>query len=240
MDVLEHAPGPSPWYLRSGKPAVPGFVCWEISESRPAAGAIVLAGRDGPVLILDFHNYVLLLDPDRLLIWHQRGGVDTGPTPPVVLRLFRVSELRPFEGDLERLCAWMRQAETPFASSGAPVFEFPIPTTVAGRQLQMVFPEELRDLTELLILCHSSGVEESPPPHRSNLALLVARPRDGTCQLFPQDWFNRARLDYTFQGVTRVARDPRTGRIHGEGFRIDPFVLDKTLRHVRWKWRGIR
>jgi len=80
-------------------------------------------------------------------------------------------------------------------------------------------------------LCHSSAVEESPPVDRSNLALLVAHPREGTYELFPQDWFNSARLDYGYQGVTRVARDPRTGRIHGEGTRISPFVLDDTLQN---------
>jgi hypothetical protein len=239
MGILDNAPGPSPWYLRSGSPAVPGFEWRGISQSSRAAGAIVLAGRKGTVLILDFHNYVVLLDPDTLLIWHQHGLIDSGPTPPVMLRVFRLSELRPLQGDLETLCASMRHAGAPLASSGSPLFEFPIPTTVASRRFQLVFPEELRRLSELLILCHSSGVEESPPPDRSNLAILVARPREGTYQLYPQDWFNSAKLDYGYQSVTRVARDPRTGRIHGEGFRIEPFVLDKTLRHARWKWPGI-
>jgi hypothetical protein len=84
-----------------------------------------------------------------------------------------------------------------------------------------------------VILCHSSGVEHSPVADSSNLALLVARPADGSYEHFPQDWFNHGGLDYTYQGVTRVARDPATGRIHGEGVRIDTFVLDDTLRNTR-------
>jgi hypothetical protein len=82
-------------------------------------------------------------------------------------------------------------------------------------------------------LCHSSGVDDSSVADRSNLALLVARPSDGSYQLFPQDWFNHAGLDYSYQGVTRVARDRATGWIHGEGTRIDPFILDDTLRNTR-------
>jgi hypothetical protein len=231
MGVLENAPGPSPWYLRRGNPLVPRFKWEAAGESGQTAGAMVLAGHDGAVLILDFHNYVVLLDSDTLLVWHQRG-VETGPTAPVVLRIFRLSELRPLEEDLETLCGSMRHAEAPFASSVLPLCEFPIPTDVAGAQRVLTFLEQLHRLSELLILCHSSGVEESPPGERSNLALLIARPSDGTYQLFPQDWFNFAKLDYTFQGVTRVARDARTGRIHGEGVRIAPFVLDDTLRHT--------
>jgi hypothetical protein len=233
MGVLENAPGPSPWYLRRGNPPplVPGFKWEAAGETGQTAGAMVLAGPDGAVLILDFHNYVVLLDPGTLLVWHQ-PSVETGPTAPVVLRIFRLLELRPLEGDLETLCGSMRRGGVPFTSSVAPLCEFFIPTDVAGPQRDLTFPEQLRTLSELLILCHSSGVEESPTGDRSNLALLIARPSAGTYQLFPQDWFNYAKLDYTFQGVTRIARDAHTGRIHGEGVRIEPFVLDDTLRNT--------
>ena len=127
----------------------------------------------------------------------------------------------------------MRRAETPFAASGGPSCVHDIPTTVAGQRITQRFPEPLSRCQELLILCHSSGVDASPAADRSNLALLVARPGDGSYELFPQDWFNHAGLDYTFQGVTRVARDPATGWILGDGVRIDPFVLDDTLRNTR-------
>jgi hypothetical protein len=40
-------------------------------------------------------------DPDTLLVWHQRS-VPTGPTAPVCLRGFRLSDLEPLEGDLEQ------------------------------------------------------------------------------------------------------------------------------------------
>ena len=65
MGVLENAPGPSPWYLRRGNPPplVPGFKWEAAGETGQTAGAMVLAGPDGAVLILDFHNYVVLLDP---------------------------------------------------------------------------------------------------------------------------------------------------------------------------------
>jgi hypothetical protein len=193
---------------------------------------MALASERGCVLILDFHNYVQPLDSDTLLVWHQ-AGTSTGPTAPIVLRIFRLSDLPPLEGELEELCGSMRRAGAPFLSSAAAISERGIPTTIVGRTLPLDYPDQLRHLDEILILCHSSAIADSSAADRSNLALLVARPREGTYELFPQDWFNNAGLDYGYQWVTRVTRDPRTGRIHGEGIRIDPFVLDNTLRHRR-------
>lgn len=231
MGAVDNAPGPSPWYLRGASPPIPGFKWSSAGESGRTAGATVLSNSDGHVLILDFQNYVSIVDPGTILVWHQRH-VATGPTAPVVLRVLRLSDLRPLVGDLEALCESMRGAEASFAASSPPLCEFSIPTTVAGELRELAFPEKLRNIEELLILCHSSGVDDSPSWERSNLALLVARPREGTYQLFPQDWFNSANLDYGYQWVTRVARDPRTGRVHGEGIRISPFVLDESLRNV--------
>ena len=229
---LGQAPGPSPWYLRWTPPAVHGFSWIDGAASKQAVGAFVLSGSAGSVLILDFHNYVLPLDRDTLLVWHQRAG-ESGLTPPVVLRVFFLPDLLPLQGALEDLCASMRNAQSPFRSASPPVCEFPLPTTVAGVRQPLTFPDQLRQVPELLILCASSGAEPRVTGDRNNLGLLVASPRDGWFQIHPQDWFNRGGFDYSYEWVTRVARDPRTGRIHGEGIRIQPFVLDETLRKTR-------
>ena len=229
-ELLARAPGPTPWYLQSA-PAVPGFAWARAGDSGNTAGAVVLRAQGEVVLLLDFHNYTLLIDPDTLLVWHQPYDDSSLTTLPVVLRTFALRQLRPLTGDLAELCREMRRSKAPFASSDSPASQVSISTTVVGRQ-HVSFPEPLRGVGELLILCHSSAAKTGPPPDWSNLALMVVSPRDGWYELFPQDWFNSAGLDYGYQWVTRVARDPRTGRIHGEGIRIDPFVLDETLRHA--------
>ena len=229
--VLDGAPGPSPWYFRSGNPQVPGFEWSAAAESGVPPGATVLIGRGGPVLTLDFHNYALLLDPDSLLIWHQPAA-ESGSTPPVVLRIFRLSTLSRLEGSMEELCGAMRQSKASFTASAPPQWEIPIPTTVIVKRQPLTFPPPLQHIEEILILCNSSAIEKSSSAERGNLALLIARPGEGTFQLYPQDWFNNAGLDYGYQWVTRVARDPVSNRIHGEGIRISPFVLDPTLRRT--------
>ena len=110
------------------------FTWGAAGESSQTAGATVLSGREGPVLILDFHNYVMLIDPDTLLVWHQRH-VEPGPSARVVLRIFPVADLRRLEGELEELCGSMRRSGAPFISFSSPLCEFPVPTSDAGRGL---------------------------------------------------------------------------------------------------------
>ena len=229
LPELRDAPGPSPWYLRGRPSGVPGF-SWEAAGGKgQLAGATVLTGPAGGVLVLDFHNHVLPLDSATLLVWHQ-AHVASGPTKPVMLRVFCVPDLAPLRGDLETLCASMRAERRPFVSSTPPALEFAIPTTAAAARQPLTFPESLRPIPELLILCASSDVDSDPGADRGQLGLMIASPRDGAFEIVPQDWFNRGGFDYGYEWVTRVARDPRTGRIHGDGIRIEPFVLDRTLR----------
>lgn len=229
--IFDGIPGPSPWYLRAGEPSVPGFLWSSAGESSNTSGATVLSGQSGPLLVLDFHNYVSLLGPGEFLIWHQRH-VEKGPTPPVELRVIKPATLKPLNGNLEEICQAMRQRKDTLVYDGAAICHLAIPTTLAEEPQVMSFPAPLRHLDELLILCHSSGVESHPSWERSNLALMVVCPSVGTFQLHPQDWFNSAQLDYGYQWVTRVARNAVTGRVHGEGIRINPFVLDDSLRRT--------
>jgi hypothetical protein len=86
-----------------------------------------------------------------------------------------------------------------------------------------VFPDVMQEAAELLVLA---------VPELDRLALYVIHPSHGRIEVYPQDWFNQAKLDYGYQWVTRVVREPSTGQIQGDGIRIDPFVLDATYRRL--------
>jgi hypothetical protein len=106
-------------------------------------------------------------------------------------------------------------------------------TTNIAEELRAEFPTQLEPLEELLILCQSSGIRLQPAWDLGRLALLVANPSQSKYRLYPQDWFNAGGLDYGYQWVTRVVRDSQTGHIHGQGIRIQPFILDDSLRALR-------
>jgi hypothetical protein len=229
--IPTNTPGPSPWYLREGASPVSRFRWRKAGDRDPAAGKTLLDGQSGVVAILNFHNYVLPLDNDTLLVWHQRH-TNTGPTEPVVMTILQPALLPPLAGRIDAALHRMKEQDLPILFEGQPQAEVRLDTDAAART-GIEFPAPLQALDELLVLCGSSYANPSPTWEHSNLALMVARPREGSIALYPQEWFNSGGLDYGYQWVTRVARDPATAYIHGDGIRISPFVLDDTLRRLR-------
>ena len=59
---------------------------------------------------------------------------------------------------------------------------------------------------------------------------LVLRPRANEYDVIPQDWWNESDADFGYQWITRVGRDPKSGRLVGDGIRIEPFKLDASGR----------
>jgi hypothetical protein len=221
-------PGPSPWYIEDGASPVDGFT-WRHTDRGPLIGKTLLVGADGPVAVLNPYNWVLSLDSSTLLIWSQPGSSGS-PTGDVELRIVRPAELAPIEGPPESIDESVGR-DMPLLLGGCESSLTRVQTTRVDTDLEATFPDELQRMEELLILCGSSGIRAGSVS-AGNLCLLVAMPARSRYRLYPQDWFNNGDFDYGYQWVTRVARDPLTKRIHGEGIRISPFLLDRSLRHI--------
>jgi hypothetical protein len=230
-DPLDGAPGPSPWYLRGARRPAPGYSWKDAGKSRDAAGIVALAARGGPVLLLDFYNYATLLGPDLLLVWGQESP-NARPTGPVSLDVFRLSTLERLPGSIDEECRNMRREGARLRYRTPPEARGSIPTAPAAEGA-VERPSELRAAEEFLILCRSSLAASGDAEQPWNLALLVLNPREARYALHLQDWFNAGAYDYAYEWVTRVARDPRTGFVHGDGIRIGAFVLDDSLRQLR-------
>lgn len=227
--LFRGVPGPSPWYLNDDLVPVEGF-SWLQDETgkRGSAGKVLLQNPSGTVGVFGFYNYVRTLDRSTLLVWNQKRT--RGPSPhisPVELFVIELDKLRPLSQPLDAVYAHLNAGRAFFVIGGVPSAGVELQTTNVDSFLQADFPDAMRSMGELLILCHSSGVPVSA--ESVDLALIVAEPRASVYRLYPQDWFNHADMDFGYQWVTRVVRNPNTGRIEGEGFRIPPFVLDKTM-----------
>ncbi len=174
----------------------------------------------------------MALDESTLLVWNQAAGsTEVSPTAPVRLLVIEPNRLGPLDSDLNSLFERMNAQKGFIALGGSATAEMSFSTRNVDEELKAEFPEVFWPIDELLILCHSSGIATE---HGSaDLALLAAHPRRSRYWLYPQDWFNTGGLDYGYQWVTRVARNPQTGHIHGEGIRIEPFILDDSLRGLR-------
>jgi hypothetical protein len=233
-DLFDGVPGPTPWYVRAGTTAVEGFTwqqtrgrAWkDATESSQLAGKTLLVGEDGIVAVFDFENWIMRLDDSTLLVWNQGKAA-----PSVRLVAFRPGPLPPFEADVEEIARRMHASGSRMELAVQPLASCALSATVIDEDVAAEFPQELHQLEELLILCHSPAIPKIPGM-QVDLALLVARPAQGVFRLYPQDWFNAADLDFGYQWVTRVVRNPRTGHIHGEGIRIAPFELDESQRRL--------
>ena len=229
--LFEGVPGPTPWYSRPGDSAVEGFH-WE-----QAGGVTRLVGDVGGVVaILGYYNYVMKLNSSTLLIWNQNteGESELEGTPPVHLVVIQPSLLPPFGDQLESVASRMQRAGrgARLAFMEPPPVSMYLRTDVIEQNVSAEFPKELHAIDELLILCDSSAIAAREDGINANLALLVAKPKQSVYQLYPQDWFNSSDLDFGYQWITRVARDPQTGHVPGEGFRLKPFELDDSLRQL--------
>ncbi len=235
IDLFSDVPGPSPWYLRGPVLGLPGFEWVSAGNKDPHAGKTLLVDRDGKArLILDFQNYAFPLSESALLVWNQYPrGLRGFPSPPVKLNILDPDQLAPLDLDLVSACERMTAADAPLLFTGEPSAVLDLSTTIVGETLSASFPGQLSGVGELLILCHSSGIDADPGYERNNLALMVVRPSESCYVLHAQDWYNSGGFDYGYQWVTRVARDRTTQAVHGEGVRIQPFVLDQTLRALK-------
>ena len=63
----------------------------------------------------------------------------------------------------------------------------------------------------------------------------------GRVSVLPQRWYNEGPYDFTYQWITRVQREPATGRIVGEGIRLGYFRLDASGTQVEaWLDESLR
>jgi len=230
-DRFKDVPGPSPWYLGPEAKRPAGFKWSKAGDSRVTGGITLLLGSQGPVLALDFYNYVMCIGTSSLLIWHQRKDPKL-PTQPIDLIVLDCLKLRPLSGSTDEICSRLRDRKRMLLYDGPPIAEASVPTTIVCEPRRMEFPPPLNAIPEQLILCQSSAIDSQPDGFKSNTAMAVIHPIHSTYELYPQDWFNNGGLDYGYQWITRLMRDPESQQIHGEGIRIDSFVLDNTLRQL--------
>jgi len=226
---LDEAPGPSPWYLAEGARLTADFAWF---HPKGEDGVTLLRRGSDAVLALDFQNYVLPLRSGRILIWHQLRA-DGLLSEPIRMWVLELAALRPLGIKAGNFRRAMDAGGTPNLYRGEALAEASLQTTLVDVDIPHPFPKPIAELDELLLLCHSSAISAGDSWKQGDLALMVAHPKEQTLRLYPQDWYNNdPNMDYGYQWVTRAARDPQTGKVHGEGIRLGRFVLDASLRNL--------
>jgi len=120
---------------------------------------------------------------------------------------------------LRDVAGWFKQSPDRIYSATAPLAEVEISSRLTAGPHAVEVPEEFRGLDELLL------VGSYPEASNAACAIFVLHPPAGEVTVLPQTWFTAGKYDIGYQWITRVTRDPATGRILGGGIRIGNFEL---------------
>ncbi|MFZ3212610.1 MAG: hypothetical protein WA188_13960 [Terriglobales bacterium] len=132
---------------------------------------------------------------------------------------------------LHDVAGWFKRSQDRIYSAIAPLAEVEINSRLAAGKHRVEVPPEFRGIDELLLVSSypATGKDDAA------CAILVLHPMAGAVTVLPQTWFTANKFDVGYQWITRVVRDPASGRIIGGGIRIRDFELtEDSMGLERW------
>jgi hypothetical protein len=196
-------------------------LCVSATLLKTSAGSVVAIASDGINL--------RALAKTRFLGWYETGSADLSANT-IVLVICDINGMQA----IQWRCTPRKVMLIGINTIGGELARFVLSTDLRPGRHIIKLPEPFKEAGELLLLAQSTAAGGKS---QSNLCLFILRPAAETVEVIPQDWFNEGlTFDYGYEAVTRVARDPRTRKIVGDGVRLEGiFVLDGTNRQVeRW------
>ena len=226
--ILDTVPGPSPWYLRNAPPfptSSHGPLTWRDIAGDRCVGKVALSDRRGNAyLVVDFQTYFMALPNGRAILWS---------TDALANMRFSIVEPDRFEIiNATDACHELKSSGRRVMFRGGEVSSMTVPTSLPDGPNEVVFPPDFTTLPELLVLVHSTANGVSDFFQSMHLCIWSVQPSANRIDVYRQDWFNRGAYDFGYQWITRVARDPDTQRVVGEGERLRSFQLDASMQNV--------
>jgi hypothetical protein len=207
-----------------------------LGNDPPFAGKVSLVSPDQIVLaIADFECYVQAVAEHRLVVWRSE---ERGEGPELErwlnFELYDADQLTPLD-NVEARCAELGRAKRFCAHSGR-LGSLVLTAAMTDGEHHLEIPEALQDLGVLHFLVHVTAESQLTSGFdQMRLCIWSLDTSSGLLTVVPQDWFNEGPYDFGYQWVTRVAQDPVTSQIVGEGIRLGLFRLDASARQVeRW------
>jgi len=217
--LIERTIGPAPWYWET-YPEFSGAsgqrYAWTCHRGEPAIERLVTLYRrqtpNATLLALNTYSTPFIVPEARLGIWCPEPGY-------LRLMCFDPDQLAAFP--LRDVAGWFKQSQDRVYSATAPVAEMEIDSRLTAGTHAIEVPPEFRDIDELLLI----GPYPAARHDEAACAILVFHARAGEVTVLPQTWYTANKCEVGYQWVTRVTRDPVSGRIIGSGIRISNFEL---------------
>ena len=174
------------------------------------------------LLALNTYCSPFLVPEGRLGIWCPEPGY-------LRLLCFDPDQLTAFP--LRDVAGWFKKSQDRAYSITAPLAEMEISSRLTAGTHAVDVPAEFRGIDELLLIGPYPAAGKDDPA----CAVLLLHPTTGEVTVLPQTWFTANKFDVGYQWITRVTRDPQTGRLIGAGIRIGNFELTEDGTRLE-KW----
>lgn len=212
--ALKDAVGPAPWYWNTFKPFIDQYkneYHWKFHGTEGTyAYMVTLALKDKPDHPrLALNNYVRAFNVGHYLgLWYPNDKT-------IKIDILDPSTLSEF--DIIKAVE-IKKSITRYYPFGKTISHVEINTNLPKGIHAFQFPNELLNCDEIFLI---DG--DNPEAPTAPFKVFSVRPKESVIEVFPQEWFKDA--DFGYQWITRVTRDKKTGRMIGDGVRIDAFEL---------------
>jgi hypothetical protein len=219
LAVLQSTIGPSPWYWKTF-PTLRGhsgqrFVWTYHGNEGELAYLVTLGLEQEPStarLALNTFCTPFAIGPDRLGIWCPEPGA-------LRILCFDLDKLAGFS--FAEIVGWFKQSNDKIYSATEPEAEFEISSRLSGGTQKIEVPEQFQGIDELLMV----GSRPAKAKDDAAANIYVLYPQAGLVEVVPQRWFTANEFEIGRQWLARIARDPSSHRLIGEGVRIGSFEL---------------
>ena len=233
MGLLDASPAPTPWGWEKFPPlSGPDGKALVWKRDQHTVQLVEKQDENMVYLGLAFYCYVMRIRENNLLVWYHLGPVGS----PYMVR-FRLFDTRSLSS-VQKMPLYnnLVHEESSQISYNGPQISLDLPIGMARGLQQVNFPEEMRIIEEVhLVAPGSDRTPKHPVPGFPGESVYILRPAKGQVEVVPLDWWNDGDFDFMYQWIARIARDPKTGKLVGDGVRISPFLMDPhTGRFEGW------
>jgi len=226
-ELLGTVPGPATWFVPKYPPLKgPGGIelRWTNCGGNAYPTRLTPAGKNSPsYLDIGIYSYPMRLRDDRLLVWRQVGKRKTGFRQKMRLTVVDTTSLQPLGWFPKRT----KDDRTTFKGGLAATVDLPVSLKRGVHPVD--FPPSFEGIQELLLL-----VDDFESPGGPFESLYSVRSEESLVEVFPLDWWNKGDFDYGYQWIAMVVRDPVTGNILGDGFRLTLFFMSPNCEFLHW------
>lgn len=236
-DIFEKAPYLSPWYFKESRPllrrnGVKLKWNWIEKIGKEYVGTTILQRDNNECLgIVKTYTYLLpAIGNDKFLVWVRQTN-DSGPLK-IEISLFDCEGLDVIK-DSERLVLELKEKkDIYFQFNSKPKSTISLKIDSSAQEICYTFPEDFQFFEDFCVISEVNGLYKNSNSNWHNTAIIILSPKNNKLHVYPQDWFNKSNCDFGYQWITRAAKNEETGLIHGQGIRIDDFVLNSTNRQI--------